>query len=332
MSTESLNPCPFCGYAAFMTQSMGEWRATCDVCKASAAMYGSKEGAIIAWNKRAQPSEIPDSHTLAKIAADSVLSYENAQGCAGKSSTLTVCKLAIEALCPYIATSKPIPDDDGVLANVEAIVRYEVYNQKDGHEGTEDCCMEIMRRLRPYLATRNPVSVDLTKSVPQENIPYRNEDVATGKLSEQSVVQVSIDNGGVASALSSSSARDAASASRDDNPSPSSTHQPVEHTQDLHFKAELKNCRDGNYSDLRRYARIISARLQQMDKRAKAANERADKAEAMLKRESGYQKKMTCMNGAEFTMIPHEGFRHRIDESGLLHHESIPTDIEDQKP
>ena len=52
--------------------------------------------------------DMPDNYELAKIAADAVLRYENARGCAVKSSTLEVCKLAIQALRPYLRTTKPV--------------------------------------------------------------------------------------------------------------------------------------------------------------------------------------------------------------------------------
>lgn len=55
-------------------------------------------------------SEIADSYTLAKIAADAVFRFENAQGCAGKSSAIDVCKLAVESLRPYLRTTAPEVD------------------------------------------------------------------------------------------------------------------------------------------------------------------------------------------------------------------------------
>lgn len=92
---------------------------------------------------------------------------------------------------------KPVPGEistyKGVGDNAESVVRHEVYNQKSGHEGTEDCVMEIIRRLQPYLRTTEPVSVSLEKckqAVGKVFIPDDIWNIEEGRKLEQAAKAV----------------------------------------------------------------------------------------------------------------------------------------------
>lgn len=58
--SDELKPCPFCGGKAEIISGVGFFCVSCSSCCGETNLYNTEQDAIIAWNKRTQPTFTPD--------------------------------------------------------------------------------------------------------------------------------------------------------------------------------------------------------------------------------------------------------------------------------
>ena len=96
--SDELKPCPFCGGKAEIISGVGFFCVSCSFCCGETNLYNTKQDAIYAWNKRAQPTFTTDQ--LDAIRRMFECRYPRPQQLSAFETTIiNKCKAALKGEC-----------------------------------------------------------------------------------------------------------------------------------------------------------------------------------------------------------------------------------------